>query len=98
MPKLDGTDTITLELPSVFDPLQPPVAFSSRVKIDFGALSHVGKVRTVNEDAFIIYRASRTWEKLLTSLEPEYLPEEFAEHAYGMAVADGVGGSAGGQV
>ena len=98
MPKPDGTDTITLELPPVFDPLHPPVPFSSRVKIDFGALTHVGKVRTVNEDAYIIYRASRTWEKLLTSLDREYLPDEFAEHAYGMAVADGVGGSAGGKV
>ena len=92
------SDTISLELPSAFDPLHPPPPFSSRVRIDFGALTHSGKVRTVNEDAFIIYRASRSWEKLLTSLEPEFLPEHFDEVGYGMAVADGVGGAAGGQL
>jgi PPM family protein phosphatase len=92
------TDTRIVELPNLFDPLQPPRPFSSLIKIDFGAATHAGKVRQINEDAYIIYRASRAWEKLKTSLEQEYLPERLDEHAYGMAVADGVGGATGGQV
>lgn len=98
MSSLSNSDTRIVELPHLFDPLQPPRPFSSLVKVDFGAVTHTGKVRTANEDAFIIYRASRSWEKLQTSLEDEYLPDRLDEHAYGMAVADGVGGAAGGEV
>lgn len=98
MRNANQTQTIALEFPSIFDPLQPPIPFSSRVRVDFGALTHTGKVRAANEDAYIIYRASRSWQKLMTSLDSEYLPDNFEEHGYGMAVADGVGGAAGGQV
>jgi serine/threonine protein phosphatase PrpC len=93
-----NTDTRIVELPHLFDPLQPPHPFSSLIQIDFGAATHAGKVRHLNEDAYIIYRTSRSWEKLVTSLEQEYLPSRMDENAYGMAVADGVGGAAGGQV
>jgi PPM family protein phosphatase len=98
MANTSNTDTRIVELPHLFDPLQPPRPFSSLIKIDFGAATHAGVVRTINEDAYIIYRASRSWERLDTSLEQEYLPDRFDEFAYGMAVADGVGGAAGGQV
>ena len=94
----NNTDTRIVEIPYLFDPLQPPRPFSSLIEIDFGVVTHAGKVRTVNEDSYIIYRTSRSWEKLHTSLEQEYLAGRFDEHAYGMAVADGVGGAAGGQV
>ena len=93
-----NSDTRIVEIPHLFDPLQPPRPFSSLIEIDFGAATHAGKVRSVNEDAYIIYRTSRSWEKLQTSLDNEYLPGRFDEQAYGMAVADGVGGAAGGQV
>src|SRR5687768_853994 len=98
MGSVSNTATTILDVPFWFDPLQPPRPFSSLVQIDFGALTHAGKVRTVNEDAYIIYRTARSWENLQTSLEAEDLPPRFDEHAYGMAVADGIGGAAGGQI
>jgi serine/threonine protein phosphatase PrpC len=93
-------DKITAEWhPSTTDlGAQPPQPFSSLVRLDFGAVTHVGKVRTNNEDAYIIYRNSRAWERLFTSLPPEALPERHDETAYVMAVADGMGGLAGGEV
>src|SRR6185503_12665000 len=78
--------------------LQPPRPFSSLVQIDFGAMTHAGNVRTKNEDSYIIYRSGRYWEKVQTSLEAEDLPNRSDEIAYGMAVADGVGGAAAGDV
>ena len=42
---------------------------------------------------FIIYRSGRYWEKVETSLEAGDLPDRSDEIGYGMAVADGVGGS-----
>jgi len=77
------------------EPLRP---FSSRVQVEFGARTHTGKVRRNNEDAYLIYRTGRYWEKLLTSLPQEELPERFDENAYVMVVADGMGGHAGGEV
>lgn len=90
-------DTMTYEIPSV-DLLQPPRPFSSLVQIDFGAMTHAGNVRAINEDSFIIYRAGRYWEKMRTSLQVEDLPDRSDEIGYGMAVADGVGGAAAGEV
>jgi PPM family protein phosphatase len=90
-------DTVIMEIPQM-DPLQPPRPFSSLVQIDFGAMTHTGSVRTNNEDSYIIYRSGRYWEKVQTSLEARDLPNRSDEIAYGMAVADGVGGAAAGDV
>jgi protein phosphatase len=68
------------------------------VRIDFGALSHVGKVRSNNEDAYLVYRTGRFWERLLTSLPDDQLPARQEENGYVMAVADGMGGQAAGEV
>ncbi len=86
-----------LELPLI-DPFQPPRPFSSLVRIDFGAMTHAGNVRTNNEDAYIIYRSGRYWEKMKTSLEAGDLPERSDEIGYGMAIADGMGGAAAGEI
>lgn len=94
---ISDADTVIMELPMV-DPLQTPKPFSSLVGIDFGAHTHVGNVRTNNEDAYIIYRAGRYWEKLKTSLDARDLPDRSDEMGYGMAVADGMGGAAAGEV
>lgn len=91
-------DTAVFELPPVVDLLRPRRPFSSRVTIDFEARTHAGNVRANNEDAYIIYRAGRYWEKIRTSLEAGDLPDRFDEIGYGMAVADGVGGAAAGEV
>jgi PPM family protein phosphatase len=97
MPIASDADTVIMELP-LMDPLQPPQPFSSLVRIDLGAMTHAGKVRPNNEDAYIIYRAGRYWEKIQTSLEVGDLPGRSDEVGYGMAVADGVGGSAAGEI
>ena len=91
-------DTLIFELPFSVDPVQPPRPFSSLVSIDFGAMTHGGHVRPNNQDAYIIYKSGRYWEEMQTSLEAGTLPVRFDEVAYGMAVADGMGGAAAGEV
>src|SRR5262245_19089077 len=88
----------TMEIPHLIDPLRIPESFSSKVRIDFGALTDPGRVRKNNEDAYIICRLQRSWEKLGTSLSEADLPDRFDDIGYGMAVADGMGGMAGGEV
>jgi len=78
----------------------PPPPFSSRVNVDFYGMTDKGYVRTRNEDHFLIVRAGRAVETVLTSLtDEETMPGELYEEAgYGMIVADGVGGVVGGEV
>jgi protein phosphatase len=84
---------------TVFDlETERPEPYSSLVAVEFEALSHPGRVRQRNEDAFLVYRASRSWERLRTSLPEEDLPSEFGETAYAFCVADGMGGAAAGNV
>lgn len=91
------TDTLELKLPLFSLPTETPEPFSSLVQVEFGAVTDVGKVRSKNEDAYIVCHIGRYWEKLLTSLEGE-LPDRFDEKGYSMAVADGMGGHSGGEV
>lgn len=88
----------TLEF-TVFDlETERPEPYSSLVSVEFEALSHTGRVRERNEDAFLVYRASRSWERLRTSLPEEDLPSQFDETAYAFCVADGMGGAAAGDL
>jgi len=78
----------------------PPAPFSSRVNVDLFGMTDRGHARTKNEDHFLIVRAGRAVETVLTNLtEDETLPGElFEESGYGMVVADGVGGSQAGGI
>ena len=98
MPTPDQLDTKEIILP--FDDLgiNKPVPFSSQIQIDFGALSDIGKVRDNNEDAFLVFRMGRYWRKMLSNLSDNILPESHEECGYTMAVADGMGGLAAGEV
>src|SRR5262245_41303271 len=41
---------------------------SAQVRVELGALSHQGKVRPNNEDCYLVARATRNLEPLLTNL------------------------------
>lgn len=74
-----------------------PVTDSARVEADLGGLSHVGKVRTNNEDHFLIARFGRFLEVLQNNLPADAVPLRSEEGGYGMVVADGMGGMAAGE-
>ena len=78
--------------------VSPPEPISSRVLVEFGSASHAGLVRPNNEDSFLIARVERSYQAIATNLPPGYGPDRFDEVAYGMVVADGLGGAGGGEV
>lgn len=77
---------------------QPKLCLESMVKVDFGALTHAGKVRKNNEDHYLVGRLGRSIEPLMTNMPTGQLPERLAEYGYGMLIADGMGGAAAGEV
>jgi serine/threonine protein phosphatase PrpC len=77
---------------------QSKLYLESTAKVDFGALSHPGKVRKNNEDHYFVSRLGRSIEPLLTNIPQNLLPDRLAEYGYGMLVADGMGGAAAGEV
>ncbi len=76
---------------SFFAPPEPSVP------VTFGAASHVGHVRSQNEDHYAVVRLRRTTEIVLASLSPEELAvPETSTHV--MVVADGMGGMKSGEL
>ena len=71
---------------------------SMQVAVDLGAATHAGLVRPNNEDSFLVSRADRSLETLLTNLPLGEIPAWAAERSYGLVVADGMGGHAAGEV
>jgi protein phosphatase len=81
-------------------PFDPPAEFpppSATVQVAFGAQSHRGRSRVVNEDHYIVIRIGRDQETLLTSLPDEALGKRFEEYGYAMVVADGLGPAGSGE-
>ena len=68
------------------------------VEVDFGARSHPGRVRPNNEDHYLVTRFDRSMTTLLTNVPPGTVPERHVDEAYGLLVADGMGGAAAGEV
>ena len=66
-----------------------------RLQLTFGAATHVGKVRQRNEDHHAVIRNTRSREVLFTNL-PQQGQSFPKDEAYGMVVADGIGGAASG--
>jgi protein phosphatase len=89
---VDQQDTVEFRSPAA------GAVSSSRVQVDIGGMSHVGKVRENNEDHFLIVRFDRTLQTLLTNLPEGSIADRHAEVGYAMIVADGMGGRAGGEI
>lgn len=77
---------------------KPVSAPSIDVRVQVGGLSHIGNVRTNNEDHFLVARFGRTLEPILSNLSDDDVPKPHEESGYGMLVADGIGGSAAGEI
>lgn len=67
-------------------------AESPKFTIDFAAVSHRGKIRPSNEDHYAVLRRTRTCDLLLSNMPAQDLQVGDA-HAYGILVADGIGGA-----
>jgi PPM family protein phosphatase len=75
-----------------------PDTGSARVQVELAALSHQGLVRANNEDHYLVVRFGRALETVLTNLPADQVPARAEEVGYGLVVADGMGGTAAGEV
>ena len=88
------TSTQTLEIVPAAGESEP----APTVEVNMAALSHQGKVRPNNEDNFLVVRFGRFLQTMLTSLPDGDVAPEHEDSGYGIAVADGMGGMAAGEV
>ncbi len=95
---MSGThDAETVELPPLHDLFKHFGPSAAPVRVEFGALSHPGKVRPNNQDHYLVVQRRRSRTILLTNVPAELLdPGEDTVHV--LAVADGVGGAAFGEL
>jgi len=68
------------------------------VQVEIAARTDRGKRRERNEDAYIVFRSGRFLERIQSNISEEELGSRFDLAGYLMAVADGMGGAAGGEV
>src|SRR5438552_3256300 len=90
------TTEVSLQDVSVQKVLERPSPV--RVEVEVDALSHQGHVRPNNEDVYFVGRVARTLQTLCSNLPPGLVPERHEEAGYGLALADGMGGMAAGEV
>jgi PPM family protein phosphatase len=90
----DPDDTDELPVPD----LREPAGASAWAQVDIAALTDPGKVRKNNEDHYLVARIDRSMRTIDTNLPDGEIPRNYAETAYGLLVADGVGGAEGGEV
>jgi serine/threonine protein phosphatase PrpC len=69
---------------------------SRNLSVDLAGSSHRGHVREQNEDHYLIIQFGRSLETLGTNLDQYMLQQSFDVTGYGMLIADGMGGMAGG--
>jgi PPM family protein phosphatase len=83
--------------PSTVDTLPLTPAKPGAGRVECAGLSDVGKVRPNNEDQFLICRLCKSLEVLQSSLPPEAGAALTDRPGYLLVVADGIGGSGGGE-
>jgi protein phosphatase len=95
-----STANDTAEVKPVPQPagLDRPPLLSALARVDVAGLSDRGHVRPGNEDHFYVARFGRFLERLCTNVPEDELPPRFDETGYAAIVADGIGGSAAGEV
>jgi protein phosphatase len=93
-----SSDTVNLEPAPRPAGLDRPPLLSALARVDVCGLSDRGHVRPQNEDHFYVARFGRFLERLATNLPEDELPPRFDETGYAAVVADGIGGSAAGEV
>jgi protein phosphatase len=77
--------------------LPPELLRPAPARVEFGSLTHVGKVRPNNEDHHLIARLCKSVQVLQSNLSDEEDPDLADLVAYLMIVADGLGGHAAGE-
>jgi len=95
----DGHDDASADIPTLSLPeamVDEPA--SAAVEVEIAGRTHPGHVKTNNEDHYLVVRIERSLKTIETNLIDGSLPERFDEVAYGMLVADGIGGYAAGEV
>jgi protein phosphatase len=75
-----------------------PQSLSALVQVEVGARSDPGKVRTNNEDHYLVARYSRSMVTLKTNVPAPEIFDPFEEVGHAFVVADGMGGTAAGEV
>jgi PPM family protein phosphatase len=68
------------------------------LEVDLGAISHQGLVRESNQDSYLVMKFGRSLENLMTNLDDGLIEQSSFMTGYGLLVADGMGGMAGGDV
>jgi protein phosphatase len=92
-------DDETVENIPVYIPEDPIVAsLIEEGEIEIGALTHRGRVRAKNEDQFAVVRRTRSSELMASSLDDQQLQVGSEQHAWLLAVADGLGGHTSGEI
>lgn len=66
--------------------------------VDLGGVSHQGLVRESNQDSYLVMKFGRSLENLMTNLDEDLVEQNYFMTGYGLLVADGMGGMAGGDV
>jgi PPM family protein phosphatase len=93
---METPSRLTVDTLNPADGARPP--FSAPVHVEVSGLSHPGKIRSRNEDHFIVMRLGRYLETVLTTLPAGEVPERADEAGYALVVADGMGGHADGEL
>ena len=74
------------------------LSLNKPLDFEVGAVTHEGLVRENNEDSYLVMRFGRSLETVSTNLDEHLLAQNYNVTGYGLLVADGMGGEAGGEV